>query len=245
MGKNKKLTVILAISLVLMLVSCIFTSMIQTNFGKVEVKEINWVTDKGYSMNAWVFIPENATAETPAPAVVTSHGMFNNKGMQDLNFVELARRGFVVLAQDMPSHGDSDDSDGFAGTMMGMYESVKVLAKMPFVDAARIGITGHSLGGMSCNLSITLDNYSPTPLIAAVLLNSADGEYTADGQFANIYGARDMGIVAGQYDEWFFDDTDANGNPTLPKDFIFNKNAQSILYFGQDPAGKPLREANT
>ena len=41
MGKNKKLTVILAISLVLMLVSCIFTSMIQTNFGKVEVKEIN------------------------------------------------------------------------------------------------------------------------------------------------------------------------------------------------------------
>ena len=245
MGKNKKLTVILAISLVLMLVSCIFTSMIQTNFGKVEVKEINWVTDNGYSMNAWVFIPENATAETPAPAVVTSHGMFNNKGMQDLNFVELARRGFVVLAQDMPSHGDSEDVENIVSTIMGLYESVKELAKMPFVDAARIGITGHSLGGMSCNTAVQLDSYSPTPLIAAVLLNSADGTYTADGQFVNIYGSRDMGIVAGQYDEWFFDDTDANGNPTLPKDFIFNKNAQSILYFGQDPAGKPLREANT
>ena len=245
MGKNKKLTVILAISLVLMLVSCIFTSMIQTNFGKVEVKEINWVTDKGYSMNAWVFIPENATAETPAPAVVTSHGMFNNKGMQDLNFVELARRGFVVLAQDMPSHGDSEDVENIVSTIMGLYESVKELAKMPFVDAARIGITGHSLGGMSCNTAVQLDSYSPTPLIAAVLLNSADGTYTADGQFVNIYGSRDMGIVAGQYDEWFFDDTDANGNPTLPKDFIYNKNAQSILYFGQDPAGKPLREANT
>ena len=245
MGKNKKLTVILAISLVLMLVSCIFTSMIQTNFGKVEVKEINWVTDNGYTMNAWLFIPENATTETPAPAVVTSHGMFNNKGMQDLNFVELARRGFVVLAQDMPSHGDSEDVENIVSTIMGLYESVKELAKMPFVDAARIGITGHSLGGMSCNTAVQLDSYSPTPLIAAVLLNSADGTYTADGQFANIYGARDMGIVAGQYDEWFFDDTDANGNPTLPKDFIFNKNAQSILYFGQDPAGKPLREANT
>ena len=246
MGKNKKLTVILAISLVLMLVSCIFTSMIQTNFGKVEVKEINWVTDNGYTMNAWVFIPKAATAENPAPAVVTSHGMFNNKSMQDLNFVELARRGFVVLAQDMPSHGDSGDADGYAGTMMGMYESVKVLAKMPFVDAARIGITGHSLGGMSCNLSITLDNYAPTPLIAAVLLNCADGTYTDnEGKFTNVYGARDMGIVAAQYDEWFFDDTDANGNPTLPKDFIYNKNAQSILYFGQDPAGQPLREANT
>ena len=130
-------------------------------------------------------------------------------------------------------------------TIMGLYESVKELAGMNFVDSTRIGITGHSLGGMSCNTAVQLDSYSPTPLIAAVLLNSADGTYTADGQFVNIYGSRDMGIVAGQYDEWFFDDTDANGNPTLPKDFIFNKNAQSILYFGQDPAGKPLREANT
>ena len=245
MCKLKNRNVILMISVVLMLVSCIFTSLIQTNGGSVTIEEINWVTDNGYTMNAWVFIPENATAETPAPAVVTSHGMFNNKSMQDLNFVELARRGFVVLAQDMPSHGDSGDTDGFAGTMMGMYESVKVLAKMPFVDAARIGITGHSLGGMSCNLSIQLDNYSPTPLIAAVLLNSADGEYTVNGEFANIYGARDMGIVAGQYDEWFFDDTDADGNPTLPKDFIYNKNAQSILHFGKNPAGLEQRAANT
>ena len=245
MAKTKKRNVILAISLVLMLLSCIFTSMIQTNFGSVAVKEINWVTDNGYTMNAWVFIPDGATAETPAPAVVTSHGMFNNKGMQDLNFVELARRGFVVLAQDMPSHGDSGDTDGYGGTMMGMYESVKVLAKMPFVDSTRIGITGHSLGGMSCNLSVTLDNYAPTPLIAAVLLNSADATYSAEGQFVNVYGTRDVGIIAGQYDEWFFDDTDAEGNPTLPKDFIYNKNAQSILYFGKDPAGLELREANT
>jgi len=244
MGKTKKRNIILMVSIVLMLVSCIFTSMIQTNFGNVTVKEINWVTDNGYTMNAWLFIPDSATADTPAPAVVTSHGMFNNKGMQDLNFVELARRGFVVLAQDMPSHGDSEDVPSIVSTIMGLYESVKELAGMPFVDSTRIGITGHSLGGMSCNTAVSLDNYAPTPLIAAVLLNSADATYTADGQFANIYGTRDVGIVAGQYDEWFFDDTDANGNPTLPKDFIYNKNAQSILHYGKDPAGLELREAN-
>jgi len=245
MAKTKR-NRFLIISIVLMLVCCIFTSMIQTNFGKVEVKEINWITDNGYAMNAWLFIPENATAETPAPAVVTSHGMFNNKGMQDLNFVELARRGFVVLAQDMPSHGDSDDVDGFVGTLTGLYESVKELAGMPFVDSTRIGITGHSLGGMSSNTAVSLDNAYGANLVRAVLLNSADGEYVdGDGNFTNIYGDRHMGIVAGQYDEWFFDDTDANGNPTLPKDFIYNKNAQSILYFGEDPAGKELREANT
>lgn len=245
MAKSKR-NLVLFISVVLMLVSCIFSSMIQNNFGKVEVKEINWITDNGYSMNAWLFIPENATAETPAPAVVCSHGMFNNKSMQDLNFVELARRGFVVLAQDMPSHGDSDDVNGFVGTLTGLYESVKELAGMPFVDATRIGITGHSLGGMSSNTAVDLDNAYGANLVKAVLLNCADGTYTdGDGNFVNVYGDRHMGIVAAQYDEWFFDDTDANGNPTLPKDFIYNKNAQSILYFGEDPAGKELRQANT
>lgn len=245
--KAKKRRVFLAISVVLMLLSCIVTSLIQTDFGNVTVKEINWVTDNGYSMNGWLFIPDSATAENPAPAVVTSHGMFNNKGMQDLNFVELARRGYVVLAQDMPSHGDSDDVDGFGPTMMGMYESVKELAGMPFVDSTRIGITGHSLGGMSSNLAITLDNYAETPLIAAVLLNSADGTYVdSDGNYANVYGSRDMGIIAGQYDEWFFDDADNDGaRDSLPKDFITTANAQSILYFGQDPAGQEMREANT
>lgn len=246
MANNKRNRLVLWISIALMLVSCIFTCMIQTNFGKVSVKEINWVTDNGYTMNAWLFIPDTATADSPAPAVVTSHGMFNNKGMQDLNFVELARRGFVVLAQDMPSHGDSQDVDGFGATTMGLYESVKELAGMPFVDAQRIGITGHSLGGMSCNVAVALDNMAPTPLVAAVLLNSADGTYTDDsGAFANIYGSRDLGIIAGQYDEWFFDDTDANGNHTLPKDYISNKNAQSVLHFGQDPAQLDQRKANT
>ena len=246
MKKSKKRSLVLLISIVLMLVSCIFTCMIQTNFGKVTVKEINWITDNGYSMNGWLFIPDNATMETPAPAVVTSHGMFNNKGMQDLNFVELARRGFVVLAQDMPSHGDSEDVDGFGPTTMGMYESVKELAGMPFVDATRIGITGHSLGGMSCNVAVSQDNAAETPLIAAVLLNSADAQYTdQDGNYINIYGSRDMGIIAGQYDEWFFDDTDDEGNHTLPKDFVANNHGQSVLHFGQDPRGLDVRESNT
>ena len=84
-----------------------------------------------------------------------------------------------------------------------------------------------------------------TPLIAAVLLNSADATYTGEDGFANIYGSRDVGIVAGQYDEWFFSDVDANGNPTLPKDFVANKNAQSFLHFGTDPEGQDVRAADT
>lgn len=51
--------------------------------------------------------------------------------------------------------------------------------------------------------------------------------------------------MAGQYDEWFFSDVDANGNPTLPKDFVANKNAQSFLHFGTDPEGQDVRAADT
>lgn len=245
MNGTKKWARILCISIVVMLLSSLVTMGFQTNFGKVTVKEINWETENGHSMNGWLFVPHTATAENPAPAVVVSHGMYNNKGMQDLNFVELARRGYVVLAQDMPNHGDSENTANLGAVLMGMYESVKVLDRMNNVDSTRIGVTGHSLGGMSCNMSVNLDNMAERPLVAAVLLNSADATYSAEEGFVNIYGARDVGIVAGQYDEWFFGDTDADGNPTLPKDFVANKNAQSFLHFGTDPAGQDTRQANT
>ena len=245
MTRAKKTSWVLCISIILMLLSSIVTMAIQTSFGKVSVTEINWETTTGNTMNGWLFVPDTATAENPAPAIVVSHGMYNNKGMQDLNFVELSRRGYVVLAQDMPNHGDSENVESLGTVTMGLYESVKVLANMNNVDASRIGITGHSLGGMSCNVAVSLDNAADQPLIAAVLLNSADATYTGEDGFANIYGSRDVGIVAGQYDEWFFSDVDANGNPTLPKDFVANKNAQSFLHFGTDPEGQDVRAADT
>lgn len=98
--KTSKPVKALCISIVLMLLSCLATMAIQTDFGGVTVTEINWVTENGHTMNGWLFVPDTATAENPAPAIVTSHGMYNNKGMQDLNFVELSRRGYVVLAQE-------------------------------------------------------------------------------------------------------------------------------------------------
>ena len=114
MEKTKKRAKIwLCIGLALMLLSGIVVSMVQTGSGSIEMKELKLETDAGYAMSAYLFIPENATAATPAPAVVTSHGYLNNKEMTDANYVELARRGFVVLAIDQPDHGNSDNvADG-------------------------------------------------------------------------------------------------------------------------------------
>ena len=59
-------------------------------------------------MSALLFIPKTATVKKPAPAIITSHGWYNNREMQDMNFVEYARRGYVVMSMDMYGHGDSD-----------------------------------------------------------------------------------------------------------------------------------------
>ncbi|WP_143383113.1 alpha/beta hydrolase family protein [Flavonifractor sp. An112] len=245
-SKTRKTAIILCISIILMLVSAVATMVIQTGGGSITIKELHWETDSGFAMDGWLFIPDGATAENPAPGIVTSHGMYNNKGMQDANFVELARRGYVVLAQDMPSHGESDNVNNVGLVTSGLYQSVKVLADLPYVDKSRIGITGHSMGGMSCNAAIELDNQAEEQLISAVLLNCADATYVdADGAWTNIYGSRDAGIMAAQYDEFFMQDTDENGNTTLPKDYVQYNNAQSFLYFGTDPTGQELRQADT
>lgn len=245
-SRTRKTAIVLCISIVLMLVSAIVTMCIQTGFGSITIKELHWETENGYAMDGWLFIPDGVSAENPAPGIVTSHGMFNNKGMQDANFVELARRGYVVLAQDMPSHGESENVTNGSLVKSGLYQSVKVLASLPYVDKARIGITGHSMGGMSCNAAIAQDNEAEEQLISAVLLNCADATYVDDnGDWTNIYGSRDAGIMAAQYDEFFMRDTDENGNTTLPKDYVKYNNAQSFLYFGTDPTGQELRQSDT
>ncbi|MBN2051142.1 MAG: hypothetical protein JW760_11890, partial [Spirochaetales bacterium] len=82
-----------------------------------------------------------------------------------------------------------------------------------------------------------------TNLISAVLLNCAEPTYAdEDGTFLNVYGSRDVGVVAAQYDEFFMVDKDEKGNATPPRDYMKYKNAQSFLYFGTDPAGRDLRE---
>ena len=243
----------LIISLVICLVSSVGASVFQTDFGSVDYQDLTITTDSGHTLDALLLIPENATAETPAPAIVVSHGWYNNREMQDLNYVEYARRGFVVMAISMYGHGDSEiipantwwDDENNAN---GLYDAVKYVSRLDCVDASRIGVTGHSNGARASREAVLQDEEG---LIAAALLVSNDAVYydsfdemgqmsgEASGNFYNMFGSRDAGIIACQYDEFFHR---VNGNP--PREYIHQETAQSFLYFGTDPAGQPEREAD-
>lgn len=250
MEKTKKKAIIaLAVALVIILISGIVTSCVQTDGFTASMRELFIQTDSGYTMCAYLFVPNNATAETPAPAVVTSHGLYNNKEMQDANFVELVRRGFVVLAIDQSSHGDSQILP--RALWDGVYQGALMLSRQPFVDKSRIGITGHSMGGMSSNSAITADNAAETQIIAAVLLNCAsptvsvrDPE-TQASVYTNIYGTRKAGVLAAMYDEFFFSQRLEDGTTLRAPYYMESDNAQSFLNFGQDPAGLEPRTAGT
>lgn len=237
--EKRKSKLYLIISLILVVVSMIGASLVQTSGGEVEVKEMQWETPSGHMMSAFLFVPDGVTEDNPAPGIVTSHGWYNNKEMQDMNFVEYSRRGYVVMSIDMYGHGESEAvrPDEWKERGTGMYDAVELMADLPYVDTSRIGITGHSNGARAANWSIDVDNEKENPLISSVLLVANDADYinSETGEYYNKYGSRDVGIVAAQYDEFFFRTENPDGTMTAPRDFMDTDNAQSFLHFGESP----------
>jgi dienelactone hydrolase len=151
MLNKKKSKKILFVAIILCLVSMLFAGLIQNDFGKVKIIDITLDTGNGI-LTGYLLVPENASANHPAPAVVTSHGYLNNREMQDINYVELSRRGYVVFAMDAYKHGNSSvpvDENGELVNIKGggMIDAVEYLYSLPFVDKSHIGVTGHSMGG--------------------------------------------------------------------------------------------------
>lgn len=240
----------LALSLILCLLSAGVASLVQTNGGNVTVKDMRWETSAGRQMSALLFKPKTATSSNKAPAIVVSHGWWNTREMQDANYVELAKRGYVVVAIDMYGHGNSDPLPlgGESENGTGMYDAVQLVSELPYVENSKIGITGHSNGARAANFSIILDNEQKKPLISAVLLVDNEAFYTDlndPTNYTNNYGTRDVGLVADQYDEFFFRSYEKNGEVlTPPREFISTPNAQSFLNFGEKPASSD-RAAST
>ncbi len=130
------------VAIAICLISLIGTSLVQTSNNKIRIKNMAWESPEGVLLSADLWIPPNATADTPAPAIVTIEGWYNNKEMQDMYNVELSRRGFVILTLDMHGHGNSEavSSDNLYDGAVGVDAAVQMVATLPYVDKTKIGV---------------------------------------------------------------------------------------------------------
>jgi pimeloyl-ACP methyl ester carboxylesterase len=181
------------LGLVLILGGSYLASAIQTS-GGVVLKDVRFAGDNGLTQSALLYVPSTATAARPAPAVLASHGYINTREMQSPFAIELARRGFVVLAMDMVGHGYSDGAVGQSKDLGGP-AALRYLQSLPFVDRSNIGLEGHSMGGapVSSAAAAQPDGYR------AMVLEGSTPAFLGAKAPARI---NNLAVVFGQYDEF-------------------------------------------
>ncbi|MHA2239983.1 MAG: alpha/beta hydrolase [Candidatus Thorarchaeota archaeon] len=133
--------------------SALFANLIQNDFGQIDVKTISIVDENGLTVVGKLYRPLTATSDDPAPGVLLLHGMNNDKDTEAPAALELTRRGFVALALDQLSHGDSTGGGNLLGFLatdsdytLGANASYQYLKNLAFVDGSSTGLVGHSMG---------------------------------------------------------------------------------------------------
>lgn len=201
---------------------------------------------KGEVVSGLLFKPKAATSENKRPAVVLTHGYLNNRELQLPFAIELARRGFVVLAVDREGHGNYNNVDN-AGALMatkGLYESAKYVYNLDYVDKNLIGISGHSMGGFTTAMALRTD--SNTTKAGTTKFQGKDATTYGLGiikagliqgwsTFMGASPTTSVGLLKAKDDEFFFKSTDKDGNPTISRQFLTSTAAKSFV--GLNPTG--------
>ena len=179
---------------ILILAGAVLAYLTQTS-GGIQIRDLRFKGDKGNVMSALLYIPPNATAQTPAPGILAVHGYINSRETQDGFAIEFARRGYVVLALDQTGHGYSDPpafANGFGGP-----DGLAHLRSLDIVDKNNIGLEGHSMGGWTVLAAAAA---MPNDYKSMVLEGSSTGKpYAAEGT-AN--WPRNVALVFAQYEEF-------------------------------------------
>lgn len=203
--------IVVCISLALILVGAFVANQVHTSAGAVQIHDIGYVTEDGGYMRALLYVPNSATIDTPAPAVISCHGYNNTAEVQDLNCVELSRRGYVVMAIDAYGHGRSKFPDpkinGGLSADMGTYSALQYMKTLPYVALDRIGMTGHSMGSAAIQdgaiRAFQARETDPSVVVPAAILPTANSfSVTKEGAAYFKDYPVNLGSVYGQFDEW-------------------------------------------
>lgn len=138
----------------LALIAAAAAHVLERDFGRVEIAFVRIPDPSGATLAGKLYRP-SSSAEGKRPGILALHGYQNDKETLDSFAIELARRGFVVLALDHLGHGDSGGSLDFGAYFsdpqytMGAGAGYQYLKTLPFVDAKNLGVIGHSMGAMT------------------------------------------------------------------------------------------------
>ncbi|MBS0265827.1 MAG: prolyl oligopeptidase family serine peptidase [Planctomycetes bacterium] len=142
--------------------------------GEITRIKLSYQSDPADRVPAYLFLPARQ-ADRPLPAVLCLHQTVPEgkaepaglAGSADLHYaLELARdHGYVTLAPDYPSFGEhsyefGDRSPYVSGTMKAIWDNLRaldLLQSRPEVDAASLGVLGHSLGGHNAIFTALFD----------------------------------------------------------------------------------------
>mgnify|MGYP000420700025 FL=1 len=145
------------------IVICSFTaSLIQSDFGKVEVRSMKIPTNNGQHLVFDLYKPDSATNKNKAPFIVVVPGFQRSKEALSNIAIELSRRGMVVALIDPYAQGLSSSSrsrrsattEGYG--MFTLVEKAHTGKFLKYIDTNKIATTGHSMGG---NAAIRGANY--------------------------------------------------------------------------------------
>ena len=163
------------------------------------------------------------------PVVVMLHGYYDRAGFwsgmgtwQEADY--LARSGYITIAPDFRTWGESDwDVNFFAtGLMTDTLNLISSLPSLPQADVSRVAIWGHSMGGGVATKALVVDSRIRAGVLYAP--NSAN-----DADLINRWGA---GCLPGQ--------SEAAGDKCNPADVVPASLAQSTvdayLSAANDPA---------
>jgi pimeloyl-ACP methyl ester carboxylesterase len=219
---------LLALALLLVFGGAWLGSTVQRAGGTVEVRDLRFAGRDGAVLSALLYVPRGASRETPAPAVLAIHGYINSREMQSPYAIELARRGYVVLALDQTGHGYSDPpafAHGFGGP-----DGLRYLRTLDFVDPTRIVLSGHSMGGWAALVAAAV---YPDDYHAVVISGSSTGVFGAPTGTPEF--PRNFALAWGRYDEF----SELMWGASTGADVVHTPKLQTL--FGTDEPVQPQR----
>lgn len=191
-----------AIAFVLILVFSFIAGIISSAGGRVSMEELKF-DSRGGITTAELYAPRGVSSEDKLPAIMILPGGGCTYRVTSGIAQELARRGFVVMNVNINGAGNSENppiddmglEPGVFYSTRGAKDALEYLRTLKYIDQTRIGLVGHSMGGLRTGGAASADASYYT--LNDLLINNLTDEFGIVLDFDEI--SQDADTLAEKY----------------------------------------------